>query len=256
MYYRKFLPIVFCSLFALNVFAADTALQEVFKNANIAYENGDFETAIEAYEKLVIQTEFGSENTSFNLANAYFKTEQIGKSILYYEKVLKQNPKNQDAIKNLAFVKTKLENSLDELPELFFVSWWKNLVYLFKADTWAWLAVAFAWFALLALGFKYFFKNEWLKKTAGVKVYIFVFIALFSFFIMKINNGSIGGKTEIILTKTESKAKAAPSSNAEDLDLFREGKKLEVLDVSEGFYKTKNDDKEVVWVSKNDFEII
>lgn len=255
MYFKNILHIVFFSLLSLVAFASGDAHEATFQEGNLAYESGNFEKAIESYE-ILTQIGFGSENTSFNLANAYFKTKQIGKSILYYEKVLKQNPKNEDAIKNLAFVKTKLEHNLNELPDLFFVTWWKNLVYLFKADTWAWIAIFFAWSALAALAFYFFSKNSWFKKAAFSKVIIFTVFALFSFLIMKINNGSIANKTEMILVSKQSQAKDAPSQKAQDLDLFYEGSKLEVLDSLEGFYKTKNADKQVVWVSKSDFEII
>lgn len=242
------------SLLSLSTFASGDP-EILFQEGNLAYEEGDFERAKEKYIALN-SLGFGSENTSFNLANAYFKTKQIGKSILYYEKVLKQNPKNEDAIKNLAFVKTKLKQDLNELPDLFFVTWWKNLVYLFKADTWAWIAVLFSWFALIALAFYFFSKKTFFKKAAFSKLFLFLFIALFSFLISKINNGSIGAKTEVVLTQNQSQAKDAPSKNAKDINIFYEGTKLEVLDSVDVFFKAKNADKKIIWVLKSDFEII
>lgn len=255
MYFKPHLHILIFVLFCGSGFASVGGNEVTFENANLAYENGRFDIAVENYE-LLIKRGLGSENTKFNLANAYFKTGQIGKSILYYEKVLKQNPQNKDALKNLAFVKTKLEQHLNELPDLFFVVWWKNLVYFFKADTWAWIAVSLAWFAVFALAVYYFSTNRFLKKTASATLFIFVFLAIFSVLLMKINNGSMASKTEVVLTQKQSQAKDAPSENAQNLNLFYEGSKLEVLDSLEGFYKTKNADQETVWVLKADFEKI
>lgn len=255
MYFRHTIYIVLFTFLSLSVFAQETDSTSIFQQANYAYQNGDFETAVQQYETLK-ETGSISENATFNLANAYFKKGEIGKSILNYERVLKQNPKNADAIKNLAFVKTNLEQSLDELPELFFITWWKNIVYYFEANIWAWIAVAFAWFALIALAFYFFSKNILFKKTAFSKLVVFTIVAVFSFFVSKINSGAIGAKTEIILTEKQSQAKDAPSENAQNADVFYEGTKLKVLDHIEDFYKTKNADGQIIWVSKKDFEII
>lgn len=255
MYFKQTLHIVFFAFFCLNAFASEIDTNSIFQQANTNYENGDFETAIQQYEELK-ETGLNSENATFNLANAYFKKGEIGKSILNYERVLKQNPKNTDAINNLAFAKTNLEHELDELPELFFVTWWKNIVYYFDADVWAWIAIAFAWFSLIALAFYFFTKNMIFKKAAFTKLVVFIIIAVFSLFVSKINSGIIGSKTEMILTKKQSQAKDAPSENAKDAEVFYEGTKLEVLDKVDDFYKSKNLDDQIIWVSKEDFEII
>ena len=117
MSFKKFLHIVFFSFFALISFANTDENEQIFVNGNFAYGYLKYDQAIENY-KILIEKGFTARNLNFNLANAYFKTNQIGKSILYYEKVLKQNPKNKDAAQNLAFVKTKLDNYLHRNTEV------------------------------------------------------------------------------------------------------------------------------------------
>ena len=253
MYFKQVLNIVMFMFFALSAFASGDGHEIAFKEGNLAYEKGDFEEAIEQYEKLEIHTSFGSENTKFNLANAYFKNKEIGKSILFYEKVLKQNPNNKDAAQNLAFVKTKLDNELLELPDLFFVTWWKKLIHTFSTDTWAWISVAFFWFALIAFAFYLFIKNITFRKAAFTKTILFSFIALLSLLITKIKNGEIFHQTEIVLVEENTISKTAPSLNSDDSFTFYEGAKLKIEDQVDVFYKVKSPEGDFVWVKKEDF---
>jgi len=68
--------------------------------ANQAYQNGEYELARDHYEALVNR---GIQNGDlhFNLGNAYFKTGQIGPSILHYEKALHYEPFHADINHNL-----------------------------------------------------------------------------------------------------------------------------------------------------------
>lgn len=254
MYYKKFFNIVLFSFLSLNIFASQNPVDD-FKIANTLYQEGKFQESISKYNSL-IERGFSSENAYFNLANSYAKVDSLGKSILYYEKVLKLNPKNKDAKSNLGFVKSLLKNDLNELPELFFVRWYKNVVYAFDANTWAWITVALAWFSAIAFIFYFFIKSVFLKKTSFFKGIFFIVLALLSLVITNINNGNIGAKTEIILTKTKSISKTAPSANAENSDVFFEGSKFKVLDSIEGFYKIKTLEGNVLWLNQADFEEI
>ena len=168
MYYKKLVHIVLFSILSLNIFASNETNNAVFKQGNTLYQAGKYNEAIQEYQTL-ISTGFETENVFFNLANSYAKTDSIGKSILYYEKVLKLNQKNKDAKSNLGFVKTLLKNDLNELPELFFVRWYKNVVYYFDANTWAWITVDLAWFSAIAFVFYFFIKSVFLKKTSFFK---------------------------------------------------------------------------------------
>ncbi|HRZ87727.1 MAG TPA: tetratricopeptide repeat protein [bacterium] len=151
-----------------GIFLAMTAATAAFAQApsdnfykgNIAYEKGDYAAAIANYERMLGD---GSEsaNLYYNLGNAYYKSGNTGKSILYYEKALKLRRQDADAAANLAFVRSSLEDrpeearrnwlvrrfdifmtdmSLDGLTILCAVLWWVTLLagtaYLFMRDRW------------------------------------------------------------------------------------------------------------------------
>jgi len=85
------------------------ALRAVFEEGNASYEDGDFESAIDAYSSLVAA---GVENKDlyYNLANAYFKNGELGWAVLYYERALRLAPRDEDTKANLSLVDAMLRD--------------------------------------------------------------------------------------------------------------------------------------------------
>ncbi len=70
-----------------------------FDEANEAYHNKDFSTAIGLYKESLINSQ--SLQQHYNLANAYFENKDFPHAILHYQKALTFAPHNQDILKNL-----------------------------------------------------------------------------------------------------------------------------------------------------------
>lgn len=80
-----------------------------FQEANTLYEQGDYPAAIDAYGALVDE---GVENADlyYNLGNAYYKTNDLGRAVLYYERSLRRRPRNADTRDNLELVRSQLRD--------------------------------------------------------------------------------------------------------------------------------------------------
>lgn len=101
-------------------------LQSLFYQANGFYEKGQFQPAVESYQKL-LESGFESGNLYYNLGNAYFKLGNKGLAILYYEKARRLIPADADLKANLAYAgataasgdwKVELKNYLAYLAPL------------------------------------------------------------------------------------------------------------------------------------------
>ncbi len=253
MSFNKLIHTITFVLFSIFVYGGNNISKDTdFEKANLLYQNGEFEESLLIYEDL-IEKGFKSENLFYNMANAYYKTGSLGKSILYYEKILKINPNNKNAIHNLRFVNTKIEDQLEVLPDLFFIAWWKSLIRFFSANSWAWIAIVFSWFSVIAFGFYLFSKKILFKKAGLIKAFVFGFISFLSMVISGIRAEKIFKKEEIVLIKKSTYGKDAPNVNGANQDLFYEGTKLEVVDKVKGFYKVKSSEGITVWVSSEDF---
>ncbi|PYT33902.1 MAG: hypothetical protein DMF52_14475 [Acidobacteria bacterium] len=87
--------------------------RELFQNGNSAYEQGNFEVAVDAYQKILAYG-FADPRVLYNLANAYFKQGKLGAAILYYERALRLDPSDQDVRDNLEFARGLIR---DRIPE-------------------------------------------------------------------------------------------------------------------------------------------
>jgi tetratricopeptide (TPR) repeat protein len=76
---------------------------EIFKLANRAYEQGDYQKAAGLYRQ-VLGEGYESGNLYYNLGNCYYKLKQKGRAILYYEKARRLIPGDADLQTNLAYV--------------------------------------------------------------------------------------------------------------------------------------------------------
>jgi tetratricopeptide (TPR) repeat protein len=98
-------------LFAL-MFISGTAFGSVidpgvlFAEANQKYLAADYEGALAAYQALA--SDYSSPALAFNLGNAYAAVGDAGRSVLWFERALKLEPGNDDAIFNLQVIRDRV----------------------------------------------------------------------------------------------------------------------------------------------------
>ena len=93
----KRLLIIFLFIATQFAFANE---QDRFKQANNAYAEQRYDSALEIYSQL-IEDGWQSAAINFNTANCYYRLNSIGKAILYYEKAkhrISINSKSIEAI--------------------------------------------------------------------------------------------------------------------------------------------------------------
>jgi tetratricopeptide repeat protein/SH3 domain-containing protein len=90
-----------------------TTPAELFQGGNSAYEQGKFQEAAEAYER-VLGYGVADPRVLYNLANAYFKLGKLGPAILNYERALRLDPSDQDARDNLELARGQIRDRVEE----------------------------------------------------------------------------------------------------------------------------------------------
>jgi len=95
------------------------AQADVWAQANQAYQEERFQEAVELYESILADG-VQNGNIHFNLGNAYFKTQQLGKAVLHYYKARKFSPGDEDIANNLALAaESRVDPIIDEEDEAF-----------------------------------------------------------------------------------------------------------------------------------------
>jgi tetratricopeptide (TPR) repeat protein len=85
---------------SIAVLAGANMYNQAFDQANAAYDAGDYQTAIDAYEQLISESVVHPV-VFFNLGNAYYRSGCLGAAVANYERALQLNPRAEDARENL-----------------------------------------------------------------------------------------------------------------------------------------------------------
>lgn len=122
--------------------AAEAASPEqLWDRANTAYVNGDYHAAAEIYEGILAQG-LSSVKLYYNLANAYFKEGQLGKSILFYRRALRLAPGSDDIRYNLSVAEARTKDNIEQIPEFFLTEWMRGVRHTMSCTAWSILSLA------------------------------------------------------------------------------------------------------------------
>ena len=97
-----------------------------FEQANTAYNSGNYDTAVVVYEK-ILNAGMESVPVYYNMGNAYYKLREYPMAIYCYEKALKLDPSDEDVQVNLAIANAAIVDTIEPMPQSFFVRWWRSL---------------------------------------------------------------------------------------------------------------------------------
>ncbi len=247
----RILALYFCILFPLIGFSQDA--NSLFKLGNKAYEENDFKTAINQYES-VLDKGLNSFELHYNLGNAYFKNQEIGKSILHYEKAYKINNEDDDLNFNLDFSRSFIVDKIEELPSPSVLRWWSTFKASQHPDFWAkWALISIVFFSIIIV------IRIFINSRSGKKLTVFTGVIIFLFSIISLSMSYISDisvKKEAILIHTNTNIKSAPSTSAEDLFILHEGVKMQIIEELNGWNKIKLSDGMIGWLPSVDIEEI
>ncbi|MCH1569896.1 MAG: tetratricopeptide repeat protein [Longimicrobiales bacterium] len=122
------------------------AQDEIVDRGNLAYQEGEYTAAIEAYEA-VIEGGFSSAGLQYNLGNAYFKSGNLGRSILHWERALALSPGDPDTRANLELARSLTADAIEPMPTFWLFALTKGWVNLLST-TLLLIVVGLAWFTV------------------------------------------------------------------------------------------------------------
>lgn len=199
--------------------------------ADSAYVKGEYKAAIEIYESLVANNG-ESADVYYNLGNAYYKSENIAKAVLNYERALLLNPDDEDIRFNLELARSKTVDKVAPEYKFFLMEWLESIINLLSISAWSILAVVSFVVMLLTLLLFLFGKSVSTKKTGFI-------IALFSLFITIFANLSalhryhyLTERNDAVIMEPSVTAKSTPSNSGTELFVIHEGRKVKISDDS------------------------
>jgi hypothetical protein len=230
-------------------------LDSLFYHANSLYQEGHYEQALEIYNSVLLRG-YESADLYYNMGNAAFRSNSIGHAILYYEKALKLEPGNEDALNNLEFVSRYRLDSFEEVPELFIRTWIRDFVQLFPEQTWSMLALIFFLLVLSGLLIYLFSTGINLKKGGFISglAALLLFVLAFSAAVSR-HRAIVNPDTGIILAPSVV-VRSSPSESGTELFILHEGTKIKVNESVSGWQNIRVVDGREGWVPQDDFGTI
>ncbi len=249
----------------LAVFAFQTYAITIGQQADSAYNKESYREAIDLYNQS-IEKEGRSSTIYYNLGNAYFRNDNLGKAVVSYERALRLNPSNEDARQNLDFVRSRIQDRPeDDTP--FIARLHSSIVAFMSPDAWAW--TAFIIFVLLAGAVAlYIFSQEIVLRKAGFFGGIVLLVA-FAYIIGVAADAASTAKSHedavVIVPSTQlTSAPRAAKGASDKVVTIHEGTKVAIVDsvatpddpISPKWYNVKINNGTKAWLRASDVERI
>jgi len=236
--------------------AAARAQSEIFARGNQLYQQGDYAGAVEAYEA-VRSAGFESAELHYNLGNAYFKSGDLGRSILEWERALVLAPGDPDATANLELARSLTADAVEPLPRFWLfsaLSWWVQLI----PRTPLILLVAAGWlFACGGVVLRVWSKNPDVRRLAAWPAVAGAAVVVVLGTNLAVRELRLGVPERGVILAQAVPVRSAPAEE-DDLTLFEihEGTRVRIDERTGDWAEVVLDDGKVGWVPVDVFETI
>ena len=248
------------------VFSVSLSAQTLTEQAEKAYSEDNFTKALELYDSIAA-TDGISADLLYNIGNCYYRLDQNGRAILYYERALAIDPANGDARANLEFVNSKIidKTNVDEANIIIEVT--RDIQNWMSSNGWATLAIILFVIFLAAVALYIFATSVNARKIGFFGGIVLILLVIVSNYFAFSSYDKISEKKYAIITTpsvTLSTSPREPKDKSEEAFILNEGTKIYILDSIESmngkqknvWYDIKADDIHRAWINKKHIEII
>ena len=219
--------------------------------AEIFYKNKNYKGAIESYEMIVKQG-VTSYKLFYNLGNAYYKNNEIGKAIYNYELANKLKPNNDDIKTNLRIANQKTIDKIESKENFFLGAIKTGLVNYFTTTGWACLSIG-SLTACLVLAFIFFVSGSITIKRLSFFTSVLCLIVFIGS--MTLGFSALHSKQQIsfaIITTRETKIHEEPSTTSNSKFSLHDGTKVSVIETNDNWTNIKLENGNEGWVKTAD----
>ncbi len=232
-----------------------TDAEALWEIANSAYNEGNFEKAAATYEQILSQN-LHSAALYYNLANAYFKQDELGKALLNYNRASRIAPGDEDIRHNQEYAEKMTKDSIEKIPEFFLITWLRSVRGAMSCTAWTLLSIVMLATAL-AMALLYLLAQRMSLRKVGfytMAVAVVLFVATSAFAISERNQ--LVGRSEAIVMSTAASVKSSPDRSATELFVLHEGTKVSIGETTDGWAEVRIADGRKGWIGEKRIERI
>jgi tetratricopeptide (TPR) repeat protein len=231
------------------------SVDSLFVEANKLYQQEKYVEALLLYDEINTNN-LESDDLYYNMANAYYKTNQVAPAVYYYEKALLLNPSHTDAAYNLKFAKRMGIDNIEPLPQTIGQKFRENFILKFSYNVWAYIAVVCSFvFAILFLLYHFAYSSIRKRFYFVMSILSAVFIVISVVFAYSNYDHYKNYKIAIVYAE-QSSVKSAPTASGEISFELHEGTKVQLLESLDGYKKIKIADGKIGWIAEDDIKAL
>ncbi len=242
-------------VFMTNGLFAQDNKNDKFNQGVASFSSANYQEALDKWMELY-NTGYRSATLNYNIANAYFKLQNIPAAILFYERASLLDPADEDINYNLQIARTMIVDRFQEIPELFFVRWYNIISLLISSNTWALISLFTFLLCLISVSF-YIYSTRYNYKVLGFWFAVsMLFITSSSFALSHRNKDLVSDSKKGIIFIPVVSGKSSPDNSGTDLFVLHEGTKVTIEDKVGEWYEIRLSDGNKGWVPSNSLDII
>jgi len=227
----------------------------LFQQANQAYQGQEYEKARALYQQIVSQG-YESKEIYYNLGNCFYRLNQVGQAVLYYEKALKLDPHDEDIRYNLELANLKVIDRIVIPPRLFLFELWDDLkTYFSLTQLTRLVAVLFAVTIILVILWLFIRQNRlrrWLLSLAVITGLLTIFWS----YILILQSQSYTKQRQAVVLVPSVTVRSAPDDSSTDVFILHEGVKVHLEELRAEWVKISLEDGKSGWLRAVDLAII
>lgn len=224
--------------------------------ADSAYAAADYATAVYIYEQL-LALHGESASVYYNLGGAYYKMDEIARSILNYERALLLAPSDADTKFNLELARAKAVDKNAQVTELFFVRWYRDFTAIMNADAWAKTSILCFIILISSLVLFIFSKRSKTKKIIFIFALLSLLCCILSGVIASERAAKLEHRESAIVMEPSVVVRSTPSVSGTELFILHEGKKVKIKDDSlKAWKEIELEDGNIGWLPAEAIEKI
>lgn len=236
--------LLFTLLFLLPAVWAQT--DDVYASAIKAYQENRYAEARDLFLAAERQG-LSSGSLYYNLGNTYYALQEIGSTILYYERALKAEPHNPVFRQNLLQAKSRCKDDFLIIEDFFMWRWLKSASQYLSSAVWMW------WSFLLTSLMAIWLMAYWWQRISK-RIFLLAGSLILAAWICVVVLGWVRHYLdkhihEGVIITPEVTLRAAPDQQSAEVERLHAGLKVTLIDTLSGWYKVVLPNKETGWIN-------
>lgn len=224
-------------------------------NADTEYKKGNYQQAIKDYQELLRHGH--SADLYYNLGNSYYRTDNLTRAIICYERASLLSPGDADIRFNLRFARNKTIDKIVPETDMFFSTWYQSVVNFTSIDTWATMGVASIVIALVLVLCYLFASRLIIRKIGFYGAAVLLVVALLCNVFASQQKYALNHRTGAIVVASTVNVKKTPALSGTDDFVIHEGTRVDITDRTiKGWYGIKLADGREGWMRTSQLEEI